>query len=323
MRFARYRTWIGAACLLLGGARTARADGATGLVSLRWSAPAGCPDAEAVRRRVVALAGPGVALSADAQVREEGGELRVVLHVQVRGTVGERILTAATCEAAAESVAVVLALSAAPSLPPEPPAPLPFPPRLPEPPPAPPPPPPPPSPAPRRSLIRLSAEGSVDFGTLPSPTLGATLRATVTPVRSLEVGVAGAEWLDRDGYASAGQGADFSLFTVDAFGCYGWRLRPSLEVSPCALVELGRISATGFGESDKGSATAYWIGVGLGARGRWELTRWLAVAVQVDGMIPTQGQRFSIIGPAVNQTQLVSATSVMAARVHFGPEVRF
>jgi hypothetical protein len=141
----------------------------------------------------------------------------------------------------------------------------------------------------------------------------------------VEVGVAGADWLDRDGYAPnvTGQGANLSLLTVDAFGCYGWRPRRALELSPCALVELGRISATGIHESQPGSSTAYWVGLGLGAKGRWELTRWLAVALEVDGVIPTQRQAFVIAVPAAAESHLVSATSVAAARVHFGPEVRF
>jgi len=83
------------------------------------------------------------------------------------------------------------------------------------------------------------------------------------------------------------------------------------------------MTANGINELHHGSATAYWVGLGIGARGRWELTRWLAVALEVDGMIPTQGQSFSIRGPAANQSQPVSATGVVAARVHFGPEVRF
>jgi len=319
------RTWIAVACTLICAPRTVHADGpGTGGVSLRWVAPESCPDAEVVRRRVVALAGPEVALSADAKISEGSGEFRVVLHVQVRGSLGERVLTAATCEAAAESVAVVLAMSAAPGLPAEPPAPPPMPPRLVEP-PQPPPPPPAPSRAPRPALLRLSAEGSVDLGALPAPTAGTTLRVTVTPGRHVEAGIAGTLWLDRNGYVPGNptQGAYFTLLTVDAFGCFGWRpSRRPFEVSPCALVELGRISATGFNETTHATSTALWIGVGLGARGRWELTRWLALAIEVDGVVPTQGQSFRVMGPGT-AIQTVHATSVVAGRAHFGPEVRF
>jgi hypothetical protein len=152
------------------------------------------------------------------------------------------------------------------------------------------------------------------------PTAGSTLRVTVTPWRGLKAGLAGSLWLDQQGHLSsdASQGADFGLFTADAFGCYAWVPRRSFEVSPCALVELGRISATGEGATKNSSSTALWLGLGLGVEGRWELTRWLALAAELDGMVPTPGQSFSIKGGGT-----VHATSVVAARGHFGPEVRF
>ena len=89
-------------------------------VSILWTAPAGCPDVETVRARVVSLAGVGATLEAKAEVTREETDFRAVLEVRARGSVGERVLRGWTCKEVVESAAVVLALSATASFEPQP-----------------------------------------------------------------------------------------------------------------------------------------------------------------------------------------------------------
>jgi hypothetical protein len=138
------------------------------------------------------------------------------------------------------------------------------------------------------------------------------------------VGVAGAVWLDQKASLSGvpGQGGQFGLFTADAFGCYAVVQRPPFEVSPCGLVELGRMTATPFGTLSRSSpVTAYYPALGLGARARWEVTRYLGLALEIDAVVPLPQQGFSIdVQGTLNS---VYSTSVVAGRLFLGPEVRF
>jgi hypothetical protein len=287
-----------------------------------------------VRRRVLALAEPGAAIDGVAEVTEIQGVFHVVVRVRLGEVAGERVLSAPSCEAAAESVAVVLAMSGTSPLAGATPLPSPAP----RPPPAPIQPPPnsapraalsPPAPSPpqrptpaARSLFRVTPEAAFDAGTLPNPDFGVAVRASVVPRDGLALGVAGTIWLDQTGYVpNSSQGASFALLTFDAFGCQAWLRRRSIELSACGLVELGRIAASATGAIVDGSATAYWVSLGLGVRGRLELTRWLGLALELDGLVPTPRQSFSISDDGEKKT--VRATSVVLAHAEFGPEVRF
>ncbi len=337
-----------AAVTLLALVAPARAEARA--ISVRWApspaAAPSCPSESEVRQRVRAVAGPDVALDADADVTTDEDGFRVVLHVKVGDAVGEQVLRAATCAAAAESVAVVLAMSGTSARAAPPPPPPPSPPPMPAAPPSPavvlPSPAPPPTPRvtkparppaatpvdpapgaspPRPPWIRLSGEGSLDLGTLPVATPGGTLRATLTPPRAprLEVGLAGSTWGDQKASLPNGQGFAFTLATVDAFGCYGWLHGRRLELAPCVLVEGGRISASAFNAGTSGAVTAYWVSLGGGAHARWELTTWLALAVEFVALVPIPAQQFTIQGPGGGTIQ----ASPVAGRASFGPEVRF
>jgi hypothetical protein len=317
-RFTVQRSYLTVfvACVAAFVPSRAKAD-ASG-VSLRWRAPPGCPAGESVRRRVLALAEPGAAIDGEAEVTEIQGEFHIVVRVRLGDGTGERVLSAPSCDAAAESVAVVLAMSGtsppagAPPLT-SPALPLPLPPPL---------PPPPRSTPAARSLFRLTPEAAFDAGTLPNPDFGVAVRVSVVPKEGLAFGVAGTVWLDQTGYVPNGsQGAAFGFLSFDAFGCQAWLRRRSIELSACALVELGRIAASATGAIVDGSATAYGISLGLGVRGRLELTRWLGLALELDGLVPTPRQSFSISDDGEKKT--VRATSVVVAHAEFGPEVRF
>lgn len=299
-------------------------------VSIRWSAPASCPDGEALRRRVMALVGPGVALAANVGVTESAGRVRAELEVRVRQSMGKRVLEAASCEELAESVAVVLAMSAM-AEPPPPPPPAPF---IPPPPAARPAPvaaapavEPTPSP-PRPPRVRLAVLGAADVGTLPGPAVGAGLRAAVALGHGFAVGIGGDLWLDQNAVApglSPQQGARFTFFSADATGCYALPVHFAVEISPCAIAELAYMTATGETTGPPESPTALWLGLGVGALARWELTRAFALTFELDALVPTSGERFhinSVSGP-LTTPYIVHTVGAVTARAHFGPEVRF
>jgi len=317
-----------------------RAEEAPSFV-VQWSAPVGCPDGDAVRQRVLSLTGSGVGLHAEGVVRGSDSHFHLTLRVKDGAWVGERELDATSCAELADSAAVILALSARspgespPAIPvpavttpapsasaatPPPPAPIPTTRPV-------------PSSAPSASetrhaapaspgpsRVRIAALGAVDFGTLPHPAFGGGIGVFVAATRHLVFGVTGTVWLAESGDLPglAGQGADFDLLTGDLSGCYGFRVGP-FDVSPCAVVELAHVSATGFGATAADdSPTATWAALGVGGRGRWELGRFFALSLDLEGLAPTQGQSFFISGGGT-----VHVVGPVALRAYFGPEVRF
>lgn len=87
---------------------------------LRWSAPAGCPDASAVEARIAALTqgrpdGEGT-LEVEGEIEGEGEGYTLRLSTSLRGTTGTRELSARACSDLAESAALVVAVTLDPAL---------------------------------------------------------------------------------------------------------------------------------------------------------------------------------------------------------------
>jgi hypothetical protein len=288
-----------------------RAAAEVSRITVHWSGPEGCPGEAAVRRRVLELAAPGAGLDADVVVTEAEGRFRAALHVRTGPSLGERFLDETSCERLAESAAVILAMSGTPletvALSPPPPSP-----RARVAPAAPP-------VAPPQTIVRIRAHASVDVGTLPAPTLGGGIAVAFTPGDRIAIGLAGTIWVEQTATVAslANQGARFSLLTGDATGCYGFH-GSTFEVSPCAVLELAHLTATGVGESQKLSPTATWLAVGVGAAVRWEVARHFALVAELDGLVPTQGQSF-----VLEPHGTVHTIGPVAGRGYFGPEVRF
>ena len=309
-----------------------RATGAEPRVTIRWSAPGGCPDEAALLRTVHDLVGAGVDLDAEGVMTANDGRYRVTLRVTTGASRGERELEGDSCTELAESAAVVLALSATqperatpiapPAPPPAIPAPLPV-----------------SHPSaetapkthsvaterdPRAPHVRVMPFGSMDVGTLPKPAFGGGVDLTFLPGRSVRLGIKGALWGSDSGSTSTltgSAGARFELFTGDAEGCYAFHAR-SFELSPCVMVEIAHLWATGYDVTQSDSSQATWVALGVGVRGRWELTRSFAVSAELGGVVPTQGQSFVIKDePAPDVT--VHVVGPVALRVYLGPEVRF
>src|SRR5262245_54593476 len=178
--------------LVLVAPRTSRAGG-EGL-RLQWEAPAGCPGGADVQAGVERLVGNAVrttSIAARASVEAmASAQWRVRLETRKEGDRGVRLLEAASCQALADSVALILALMIQPAAPPPPPpaapppagarpaappraAPPPQPPPATVPEPAPPPPPPPPAPAP------VQAPEPVVTAVAPAPAAPPLQRRTV------------------------------------------------------------------------------------------------------------------------------------------------
>jgi hypothetical protein len=301
-------------------------------VVVHWSAPAECPSQAVVEEQVARLVDPAASLEADVVVTAVEGGFRARLRVRGGGSVGERSLEGESCAELARSTAVVLALSAAklpdaappPPPPPVVPAPLlgtapPRPPRVVR-------APAPPSRVPSHPFllpeIRLLPFASVDVGTLPSPAFGGGLGIYIVPVARLSVGLEGMAWASETVTAPTitGQGARLQPFAADAVGCFAL-LRGTLELSPCAVVEVTTIAARGVGESPPKSPTATWVSVGAGLRARLGLGRRLALALGVEGLVPTEGQTFQIeVGSTGTPFYSIGPA---ALRVDLGPELRF
>ena len=143
---------LASAAVVLSLAPAARARDDDERLRLRWSAPAGCPSADAVEKAALAHAGPrppsAAVLQADARVERTGRGFRLTLRTHEGKNEGERQLDSVSCADAADAAAVLLALAL---VPPDPaasaPAPAPAPAPIPPPEAAPPPPAPAPAPA--------------------------------------------------------------------------------------------------------------------------------------------------------------------------------
>ncbi len=93
-------------------------------------------------------------------------------------------------------------------------------------------------------------------------------------------------------------------------------------MSPCAILEVASLSATGFGATRSNTtASARWFSVGGGARLRWQPTPHFGLAFDVDGVMPTQPYVVRINGVPGGGKLYQSAP--IDARVDFGPEVQF
>jgi hypothetical protein len=156
---------------------------------------------------------------------------------------------------------------------------------------------------------------------MPAPSPGAALTVEVAFGR-ISAGLSGALWLNRDGYltGTTTQGAHFALQTYDAFGCYTLVRSGPVDVSSCVGIEIASMAADGFGATSPQNSSALWVAIGAGARARLELGGHLALALGLEGLVPTIPQQFRIDGTPSGS---VFNVAPVAFRGEVGPEVRF
>lgn len=303
-------------------AREASAE--TPRVTLRWTAPEGCPAGTRVVAEVDRLLGgagarPPKPLDVIATVTADASA-GLNVHIETAGEGGTRVreLHAASCDALADATALILALMidpAAVTSAPPPPAPPPPPPR-----PAPPAPPAPPPPSRHQPRFHVVAWVLADGGSLPgvsfaaeggvAVSLGAVRLeggAAVFPVRAAVIP------------ERPTTGGDISLITGSVGACYGV-VRGAFEVGPCAAIELGRLHASGFGMTKPGEGNALWSAARPGVRLAWWPVARFGLALRADAAIPFERPNFVLKNVG---TVPVFRSGPAAGRLGVGAEVRF
>lgn len=315
--------------LLAGVASRARVCAQTSEpLQLTWQAPASCPDADAVRARVRALAGAstaaGAQLRAAATVTQRSdGQYQLKLFIHMDQLVGERNLEARSCEALAGATAVNLALlleepkplaASEQASPPSEPAPkpaaaaVPAGPLEPE------------APAHDASHSDLRAILQLPrllfgFGPLPAPSVGLSLAGGAR--LSAWTFIAGASfWLPHT-QASDRTDANVRLQRVTASlsACRSFNFG-RIAVAPCATMSLEHLSAQGVGAYIRSApADATWLAAGAGVQARFRVARWLDAFGGAELKLQAARPRISIAG--LGQ---VAQLGPVAAELLFGVE---
>lgn len=246
-------------------------------LSVTWEESAGCAIERSVADRVATLvgqAGPRAApVRASIRLQTVAAGYRVTLSTAQLGQSGEREFETASCERAADAIALVLSVMLSPPATAESVKDKGFPGgvqtpkstgRTPS---------PQPRPAPTSDApdLRLGFGPRVggDIGGLPKPTLfgGAGLWVGLGRVRGEARGVI---WVPRDTQAGPrpGTAATVGMWTASLGGCYAiWR--PSLWFEACLAGEAGASRGEGHGIQNPAQATALWAAVvpGVTVRG--------------------------------------------------------
>lgn len=380
---ARARAALAALAALAVGAAASEAGGADerARISLRYSAPEGCPAAADVIKEVDRLLGDRAAPSAapievSARVtQEDGGGYRLRLEATRDGTPRARELRGPTCAAVTDAAAVILALmidpSAVASAPEEAPkaaqdgapkaaqsepsesseskktaqgeaprtapgevaanpavspsAPTPSAPTPSA--PAPAASPAPPSSGPAGAAPRARAPGvSLGLGAWAGADIGsiAPLSAGFGAVGALFYGrqrfdLGLGVWPERSSTLAdrPSAGGDVSLIAFSAGTCRAIPAGP-FSLSPCGSLEIGRLSAAGFGVERPGSGAAPWVALKAGGMAAWEPWDSVGVTLRLEAVVPFIRPRFIL-----ENVGAVHQPSAVAGRAAAGLEVRF
>ena len=266
-------------CAWLGSPGRAVAE-PSGAFVFEWSAPEECPSRQQVQAEIARLVGGDLRLHDGSDLRADvtvsGGPLwSADLTTYHAGRIGRRSLEAPSCKAAAAAIALIVALSidpdavaasgqeAAVATPLVPQAPV---------------------SKERRLQILASVYSQGRVGTLPGTDVGV----------GLGVGLAGARWrselrwtygLRRDQVATLPSGAAgrFNLAAGSLKGCIDVG-RITLAFGPCAVLEVGRVSATGYGATAGFSRNLTWLALGGGVFSSLVVSKHLRASVEVDAL---------------------------------------
>ncbi len=338
-RLSRVLVGLLAPCLVVPAAAQQRS-----LPELSWQAPAGCPQAQAVRERVAAIAGTGTQretrLQAQGEITEEAGRFHLRLVMRDGELSGERNIVSDSCDDLAGAAAVALGLllrsetpltqsdlsgaapGAGPSSPTEParpqeaaqPQPVPAPRKEVS-----------QSPAPEatqtrrfRALLRAPAVVA-ELGPLPSPSLGVGLGVGVG-YETWSLLLLGELWLDQTVYGTAlpEHGADVGrksavLRLGRGIGAGRWVLTPHVTLA------LEHLTARGVGSGVvPQDQSATWLAPGAGLTGALRLGKVAAIFAEVDGRYETARPLITIDGLGrVRQLAPVALASSLGAEWSF------
>jgi hypothetical protein len=294
--------------------------------TLSWQALTDCPTPDDVRAEVVRLLGGQVRLpagrdfKASAQVAH-AQTWSVSIQTELAGRSGRRSIEAASCQDLADATAMILALAIDPTIA----ATLPVrsnPSVLPPPRPSPPPvagdshPAPPP---PVDFLFGLQATGSQ--GPLPSVDVGVGGSVGLAS-RRFRVELRVAYGLRRDQIAKAATPPDaygrFNFLAGTLVGCFNVG-HEALAFGPCADVEVGVVSAQGFGVSESFLVHRAWLAFGAGGYAAISFARHWSAPLHLDFLAPIQRPEF-VFNNVPNRVFQARAVGIRAS---LGIEMRF
>lgn len=305
-RLIRLRSVAPLLALTLGQPAVARAQTLPSW-SLRWSAPAGCPNPSSVRARVATLVGAGAQRAArvrwEVTVRADGTGFLAAVRAVNDGVVSAQNLSAPRCDELAETAALLLAWTVQPDGGPIPAAPAP----------------PPPVVSPTPPTVRwghVGLGGRVDVGLAPTTAVGPTLR----------LGLGGRRWsahLDaawlppQEASADARRGGRFEAWTVALSLCGRWG-RGRWRAGPCAGIEAGAIHARGYGISDPVGVVEPWIAARAGAAVDLALVGPVHLVAAVLVRVPLRRAEFVLENVGrVHQSEALGVLGDLGVDVHF------
>lgn len=323
-------------------------------LTLRWSAPAACPDAQEVERSVAQrLANRPLTdrlLEVDARVVETEAGYSVTLNVAEAGETTTRSFEALDCGEASQTAALLLAISIDPladSEPkpeepkpeepkpeePEPPQPEPLVPAPQAPPsdaPEPTQPGPPPEPESRDKRpallqppagglgLRAHVLGGLGFGPLPTAT-GLVAGGIGIGGGLWQVEATGEFWTPSVGGESRNREIEVraTLFAFGARGCLVLHPR-SLTLPLCAGLAAGQMRAEGLNVAAPDDASSPWVGLRLGPGLVWWPAPWIGLTGRVDGLLTVYRPNFT-----TSPSGLVHRAGVGGVTALVGVNLRF
>ncbi|WP_437895781.1 hypothetical protein [Sorangium sp. So ce124] len=166
-----------------------------------------------------------------------------------------------------------------------------------------------------RGALRVS--GVLDTASLPAVAPGAGIAAGVL-IGAVRVELSGTYFGAQQAFVERPtMGGDVQLTTGGLRLCYAMRYR-SIELGPCAGIEVGVMSAASFGAASPGSNRALWVAPHPGALATFTLSDRLRVPLTIDVPFPVTRDRFVLVGIGA-----VHRSAAATLRASLGVEVRF
>ncbi len=328
-------------------------------LELTWNAPPECPtrervlsEAHAMLRESKSIAPP---VSVRAMVKRAGGSFHVDLSLDSAGGTGRRAFDADSCAELASAVALIAALAVDPTSRPlerdagssasamgpsadgTPDAaplvsgtnkdagtpteatrqPISA----------------PPTPEPTASTAKVRVAGGAavafDVGSLPSVAAGGEAFMAVLRGRA-RAEVLGTLLLDQHAGdpLRAGQGTALSFARLGGRACYAAfatdddASRVGLSLAPCVGLHAVRMQGVGYGAAPR-SGDALYAAADVGVLATFALTQWLAVRLDIDGLLPLSRPTFVILAPDGSVQNTVFRPVAISGRAAAGIELRF
>jgi hypothetical protein len=284
---------------------------------ITWSAPEGCPSADAIRGEVRRMAGTATAatdqIEVHASVVREHAGWQLTLTTQAGALSGERKLSAPDCAELGRAAALVIALMINPAADPAAAASVvapaaPTPPLL-----------PPPQGAPPERRFALGADLRVGSGELPGGAAGIGVRfAAGGGVFSVQA--RGGVWFPRDAASAAkpSAGGSFDAADLSLAACATARRDRRLAPAICLGAALIGAHASGSGVSDPGSATAISAGPFLEGAVRVRISARNALRAGIEALAPLSRPSFALAGVGA-----VFRPAALSLRAGLGWELNF